>query len=483
MLITLMLTPLLGAIVVMAMPDKTVKQTESIKTVSLWFGIATLALAFYVWAIFDEGVVGYQMTTYSESGGWAIHFGIDGLSLYYVLLTAMLTPICQLASWSNVKHSIRLYNAMQLIACALLLMVFTQIDLLMFYIAFEAVLMPMFFMIGMWGGSPSRTRSAMLLFLYTLFGSLFMLLAMLNIYACLGTFDMTIMHGVAMDNDMQKLMWLSFAIAMAIKTPLVPFHMWLPRAHADAPLAGSMVLAGTVLKLASYGVLRVMIPMFPYASMYYSPFVYMVAIVSLVYASFATMRQSDFKALVAYSSIAHMAVVVMGLFSNTLMGITGAILLSLAHGFISPLMFMLVGGVLYDRYHSRQMRYYRGMATSMPIFGAVMFYAICANMGVPLTLNWLGEWMALAGSFQYSFMAGAFGATSIVLSACYSVWLWARICTGTDVAYMKYTMDVTRREMAVMVPLILMPLLMGIKPNLLMDVIGSAAMTILYLTY
>lgn len=483
MLITLMLTPLLGAIVVMAMPDKTVKQTESIKTVSLWFGIATLALAFYVWAIFDEGVVGYQMTTYSESGGWAIHFGIDGLSLYYVLLTAMLTPICQLASWSNVKHSIRLYNAMQLIACALLLMVFTQIDLLMFYIAFEAVLMPMFFMIGMWGGSPSRTRSAMLLFLYTLFGSLFMLLAMLNIYACLGTFDMTIMHGVAMDNDMQKLMWLSFAIAMAIKTPLVPFHMWLPRAHADAPLAGSMVLAGTVLKLASYGVLRVMIPMFPYASMYYSPFVYMVAIVSLVYASFATMRQSDFKALVAYSSIAHMAVVVMGLFSNTLMGITGAILLSLAHGFISPLMFMLVGGVLYDRYHSRQMRYYRGMATSMPIFGAVMFYAICANMGVPLTLNWLGEWMALAGSFQYSFMAGAFGATSIVLSACYSVWLWARICTGTDVVYMKYTMDVTRREMAVMVPLILMPLLMGIKPNLLMDVIGSAAMTILYLTY
>lgn len=478
-----MLTPLLGAIVVMAMPDKTVKQTESIKTVSLWFGIATLALAFYVWAIFDEGVVGYQMTTYSESGGWAIHFGIDGLSLYYVLLTAMLTPICQLASWSNVKHSIRLYNAMQLIACALLLMVFTQIDLLMFYIAFEAVLMPMFFMIGMWGGSPSRTRSAMLLFLYTLFGSLFMLLAMLNIYACLGTFDMTIMHGVAMDNDMQKLMWLSFAIAMAIKTPLVPFHMWLPRAHADAPLAGSMVLAGTVLKLASYGVLRVMIPMFPYASMYYSPFVYMVAIVSLVYASFATMRQSDFKALVAYSSIAHMAVVVMGLFSNTLMGITGAILLSLAHGFISPLMFMLVGGVLYDRYHSRQMRYYRGMATSMPIFGAVMFYAICANMGVPLTLNWLGEWMALAGSFQYSFMAGAFGATSIVLSACYSVWLWARICTGTDVVYMKYTMDVTRREMAVMVPLILMPLLMGIKPNLLMDVIGSAAMTILYLTY
>jgi NADH-ubiquinone oxidoreductase chain 4 len=475
-----MLTPLLGAIVVMAMPDKTQKQIESVKTISLWFGIATLALAFYVWAIFDEGVVGYQMTTYSESGGWAIHFGIDGLSLYYVLLTAMLTPICQLASWSNVKHSIRLYNAMQLIACSLLIMVFTQIDLLMFYIAFEAVLIPMFFMIGMWGGSPSRTRSAMLLFLYTLFGSLFMLLAMLNLYACLGTFDMTIMHVVAMDNDMQKVMWLSFAIAMAIKTPLVPFHMWLPRAHADAPLAGSMVLAGTVLKLASYGVLRVMLPMFPYASMYYSPFVYMVAIISLVYASFATMRQSDFKALVAYSSIAHMAVVVMGLFSNTLMGITGAILLSLAHGFISPLMFMLVGGVLYDRYHSRQMRYYRGMATSMPIFGAVMFYAICANMGVPLTLNWLGEWMALAGSFQYSFMAGAFGATSIVLSACYSVWLWARICTGTDVPYMKYTMDVTRREMAVMVPLIIMPLLMGIKPNLLMDVIGSAAMTILY---
>lgn len=267
---------------------------------------------------------------------------------------------------------------------------------------------------------------------------------------------------------------------MAVKTPVVPVHVWLPRAHADAPLAGSMVLAGTVLKLASYGVLRVLLPVLPSATCYYSPLVYTVAIVSLVYASLATLRQSDFKALVAYSSVAHMAVVLMGLHSNSVLGITGAVMLSLAHGFVSPALFMLVGGVLYDRYHSRQLRYYRGLALAMPVYASLMFIATCANMGVPLTLNWLGEWIALAGTLQYSVVAGSLGALGIVLSACYSVWLWARLCTGSFAPHLAYTIDVTRREIAVLTPLLVMPVLLGVAPSVIMDVVASASTTLIY---
>lgn len=406
--------------------------------------------------------------------------GVDGLSIYYVLLTTLLTPVCLLASWSNVTHSIRLYNALQLVTCGLLLCVFVQIDLLMFYVSFEAVLVPLFFIVGMWGGSPSRTRSAMLLFLYTLAGSLFMLLAVVGLYAHTGTLDLTVLHGVAISKDVQHVLWICFALALAVKTPVVPVHVWLPRAHADAPLAGSMVLAGTVLKLATYGVLRVLLPVLPSATYYYSPLVYTVAIVSLVYASLATLRQSDFKALVAYSSVAHMAVVLMGLHSNTVLGITGGVMLSLAHGFVSPALFMLVGGVLYDRYHTRQLRYYRGLVLVMPVFSVLMFIATCANMGVPMTLNWLGEWIALAGTFQYSIVAGSLGALGIVLSACYSVWLWARMCTGSFAPHLSYAVDVTRREMAVLAPLLVMPVVLGVAPSMIIDVVATASTTLIY---
>lgn len=481
MLSILVLIPLLGSIVVLAMPDNTPARIQAVKVVSLWIAMGTCVIAFLIWGMYDEAVIGYQITSYSDYGFCAMHIGVDGLSVYYVLLTAILTPICMLASWSNVTHSVRLYFVMQLITCAVLLCVFIQIDLLLFYVSFEAVLVPLFFIVGRWGGSPSRTRSAILLFLYTLAGSLFMLLAIVGLYAHTGTLDLTVLHGITISDDVQRVLWVSFALAMAVKTPVVPVHVWLPRAHADAPLAGSMVLAGTVLKLASYGVLRVMLPVLPSATYYYTPLVYTVAIVSLVYASLATLRQSDFKALVAYSSIAHMAVVLLGMHSNSVLGITGAVMLSLAHGFVSPALFMLVGGVLYDRYHSRELRYYRGLAIAMPVFSVILFIATCANMGVPMTLNWLGEWIALAGTFQYSIIAGSLGALGIVLSACYSVWLYARLCTGSFAPHLSYTIDVTRREMAVLSILLAMPILLGIAPSLIMDVIAYAATTLIYL--
>lgn len=473
------LTPFIGALVLIVTQESE-KNRQQIKIIGLIFSLITFVFTILVWASYDVGAAGYQLTSYSTVGFAAIHLGVDGLSVFYVVLTGLLTPICLLASWSNIRHDVGFYNALQLLTCSLLLAVFVQLDLLLFYVSFEAVLVPLFFVVGRWGGSPTRVRSAILLFLYTLAGSLFMLLAIVGIYGHTGTLDLTVLHNISIDSNVQRLLWLSFGIALAVKTPVVPVHIWLPRAHADAPLAGSMVLAGTVLKLATYGVLRIMLPMLPDASFYYGPLVQTIAVVSIIYSSLATLRQSDFKALVAYSSVAHMGVVLLGLFSNTAIGITGAIYLSLAHGLVSPALFMLVGGVLYDRYHSRSISYYRGLASLMPLFSLVFFIMTCANMGTPLTINWVGEFIALAGVYQSSVVAGALGSTGIVLSACYSIWLWGRLNAGSYSPYLSSTVDLTRREWAVLFPLLVLTLVLGIVPGVILDSIGSSVSTLLF---
>lgn len=248
-----------------------------------------------------------------------------------------------------------------------------------------------------------------------------MLLAILTIYRHCGTTDLTVLSLTDLDPQSQRVLWLCFFVALAVKTPLVPFHIWLPRAHAEAPLAGSMVLAGTVLKLSTYGFLRLVLPLLPDATAYYTPLVQTVCLVTLVYSSLATMRQSDFKALVAYSSVAHMAVITLGIISNTVIGIEGGILFSLAHGVVSPALFIIVGGVLYDRYHTRIIMSYRGLAQCMPILASLFFIATAANMGVPLSLNWLGELLSLAGVYEQSALVGILGASSILLSAGYSI--------------------------------------------------------------
>ncbi len=481
MLLTLtVLTPFIGALLLQFVSRFSQNKEQNIKVVSLLISLIVFFLTMVIWASYDVGMGGYQMTSYSSVGFAAIHMGVDGISIYYVLLTGLLTPICLLASWSNINKDVRLYNALQLIISGLLLAVFVQIDLLVFYVTFEAVLVPLFFVVGIWGGSPTRMRSAMLLFLYTLAGSLFMLLAIVGLYSHTGTLDLTLLNNISLDVSVQRQLWVLFAIALAVKTPVVPFHIWLPRAHADAPLAGSMVLAGTVLKLATYGVIRILVPILPDASAYFGPLVQTVGVVSIIYSSLATLRQSDFKALVAYSSVAHMGVVLVGLFSNTLIGITGAIYLSLAHGLVSPALFMLVGGVLYDRFHSRSINYYRGLAVYMPLFSIVFFIMTCANMGTPLTMNWVGEFMALAGVFQSSVVSGVLASTGIVLSACYSIWLWGRLNAGSYSKYLSSTIDLNRREWAVLLPLLVLTLVLGIVPGVLLDSINSAVVALLY---
>lgn len=308
---------------------------------------------------------------------------------------------------------------------------FVVLDILLFYVFFESVLIPLFFIVGIWGGGPTRIRAAFLLFLYTLFGSLFMLLAFVVIYYNVGSTDFQMISLSDINFGSQKILFLAIFISMAVKTPLVPFNTWLTYAHSEAPVGGSIVLAGVILKLATYGFIRIMLQFLPDACSYFSPLVQVFAIISVIYASLSTLRQTDFKKLVAYSSVSHVAVVVLGLFSNTVQGIEGAIILSLAHGLVSPALFFLVGGVLYDRYHTRTIRYYRGLVTYIPLFALFFFVFTIFNAAVPLSANWIGETLCLIGTFQRNPIAGVLGATGIVLSAAYSIWLYNRLTFGT----------------------------------------------------
>ncbi|GAA5968461.1 hypothetical protein JCM3765_000742 [Sporobolomyces pararoseus] len=389
-------------------------------------------------------------------------------------------PICVLASWENVKHNIKSYMIAFLVLESLLIAVFVVLDLLLFYVFFESVLIPLFIIVGVWGASADRIRASFLLFLYTLFGSLFMLLAFLVIFYHVGSTDFEVLSLADISFESQRWLWLAIFLSLAIKTPLLPVHIWLSRAHVEAPVAASMVLAGLILKLATYGFLRVLIPFLPEATSYFSPLVQTIAVVTLVYSSLTTLRQTDFKVLVAYSSIAHMSVVVIGLFSNTLQGIEGAILLGIAHGIVSPAMFMCVGGILYDRYHTRVIRYYRGLTQYMPIFSLLFFLFILGNMSTPLTVNWAGELMALMGSIQRSPLIGLAMSSGIVFSAAYSIWLYARLCNGSWSPFLGYAIDVTRREFMVLLPLLITMFLFGLFPNIILTDLHYSVSTLLY---
>lgn len=479
MLTALLLIPLIGILRVLPMDEQ--KNLTLIKQVSLIRALINFLLSIILWGEFDSSALEYQFVQEFNTLNFChFHIGLDGISLYFVLLTTFITPICLVANWDNLKFGYKYYFIAFLLMETLLIGVFVVLDLMLFYIFFESVLIPMFLVVGIWGGSITRIRASFLLFLYTLAGSLFMLLAILVIYYNVGSTDFTLISLSNIDFDSQKILWLAFFLSFAIKTPLVPFHMWLPRAHAEAPLAGSILLAGLFLKLATYGFLRVLINFMPDATNFFSPLVQTIAIVTLIYSSLATLRMADFKRLVAYSSISHMAIVVLGLFSNSIVGIEGALLLSIAHGFISPALFTLVGGVLYDAYHTRIIRYYRGMAVYMPVFALLFFLATIANMGIPLSLNWTGEFLALSGTFQRNPIIGVLAATGIVLSACYSIFLFNRICFGRYSQYLGKAKDVSRREFMILISLIIPAFLLGICPNVILNDLHMAVTDLLY---
>jgi NADH-ubiquinone oxidoreductase chain 4 len=481
MLSALLLIPILGSFILLPISKNSFINVLRIKQIALACSIFNFILSIFLWNQFDSSSIEYQFTQQFNSLHFChLNLGIDGISLYFVLLTTFIIPVCILSNWNNIKIEMKYYLIAFLLIETLLIAVFVVLDLILFYIFFEAVLIPIFLVVGIWGGSITRIRASFLLFLYTLAGSLFILLAIIVIYYNVGSTDFAIISLTDISLERQKYLWLAFFISFRVKTPLVPFHIWLPRAHAEAPLAGSILLAGLFLKLATYGYLRILIGFIPDATSYFSPLVQTIALVTLIYSSLATIRQVDAKAIIAYSSIAHISVVVLGLFSNSLIGIEGAIALSIAHGLVSPGLFALVGGVLYDKFHTRTIRYYRGLVVYIPVFSLLFFLAILANIGVPLSLNWAGESLSLIGIFQRSPVIGVLGALGIVLSACYSIFLFNRICFGTYSQYLGPTSDISRQYFIVLLPLLLMTFIFGIVPNVILNDLHVSVTQLLY---
>lgn len=481
MLTLLLLLPLVGCFVLMPMNEDNLQNQNKIKQIALFTTLLTFLVSIVMYSQFDNSTSTYQFTTeFNQVNFMHFNFGVDGISLYFVLLTTFVIPICILSNYDNITNKIKYFLISFLVLETLLIATFVVLDILLFYVFFESVLIPLFLIVGIWGGSDARIRASFLLFLYTLFGSLFMLLSFLVIYYNVGSTDFQVINLFDISLDTQKILFLGIFLSMAIKTPLLPFHIWLPRAHSEAPLGGSVILAGLILKLATYGYMRILIQFLPDACNYYMPMVQAISVITLIYASLATLRQTDFKALVAYSSIGHMAVVVMGLFSNTMQGFDGALILSVAHGLVSPALFILVGGVLYDRYHTRIIRYYRGITVYMPIFSMLFFVFTIFNAAVPLSANWAGEFLCLTGIFQRNPIIAVLGASGIVLSACYSIWLYNRIAFGQFSPYLRVITDINRREYMVLLPLLILSVFFGIFPNVILNDVHASTTTLLF---
>jgi len=481
MLSLLLLIPILGSLLLLTIPEDSIENKIRMKRITLITMLINFLISIYIWLEFDSSTSQYQFVyEFIELNYCHLNIGIDGISLYFVLLTTFVSPIAVLSNYNNINKNLKYFLISFLLLETLQIGVFVVLDLLLFYIFFESVLPILFLIIIIYGSGEARIRSALLLFLYTLAGSLFMLLAILQIYSYVGSTDYQIISLSEINLNSQKILWFGFFIAFAVKTPLWPLTGWLYRAHADSPLAGSILLAATILKFATYGYLRVLINFLPDATNYFSPLIQTIAIITLIYASLATIVQQDTKALIAYSSVAHMSVVILGLFSNTIQGIEGAILLALAHGFVSPALFICVGGIIYDRTGTRIIHYVRGLVTYMPVFTILFLIFTLSNTGIPLTLNFLGEQLSLIGIWERSPIIAALGATGIVLSAIYSIYLYNRISYGTYSPHLKPIKDISRREFILLITLLIPTVLLGIFPNVILDGLHFSISTLIF---
>jgi len=483
MITLLLLIPIIGSLIILPISDSDKLNNQiKMKKIALTTSLINFFISLFIWYQFDSNTTQYQFVSeFNQLNYCHLHFGIDGISLYFVLLTTFVTPIALLSNYTNITKNLKLFLISFLLLETLQICAFVSLDLLLFYIFFESVLPILFIVIVIFGHGKDRFRSAFLFFLYTLAGSLPMLLCILILLSYIGSTDFQLISLYEISLDSQKILWLGFFVAFAVKTPMYPFIIWLPKAHSDSPLAGSILLAATILKLATYGYLRVLINFLPDATNYFSPLIQVIAIISLIYASFSTIIQQDTKRLIAYSSVCHMAVVVLGLFSNTIQGIEGAILLAIAHGFVSPALFICVGGIIYDRTGTRIINYIRGLVTYMPVFTILFFVFTLANAGIPLTLNFLGEQLSLLGIWQQNPIIAALGATSIVLSAGYSIFLYNRLSYGSYSPHLQPVKDINRREYCLLLSLLVPTFLLGIFPNVILDSLHITTSSLLYI--
>ena len=469
MLEFLILLPLIGSLIILITPSE---NYIFIRNTALNCSLFTFFSSTFLWTAFDTQSCCFQFVSKSywlESLNINFILGVDGMGLLFIVLTTLIFPICILSSWKNIRKNLKEYMLLLLIMESLLLLVFSTLDLLLFYIFFESILIPMFLMIGIWGSRRRKIRASYLLFFYTLFGSVLMLVAIMAIYAQTGTTDYQTLLLADFSENKQKFLWLAFFLSFASKIPMVPVHIWLPEAHVEAPTTGSVILAGILLKMGSYGFIRFSLPLFPYASLYFTPLVYMIATVSIIYTSLTAIRQTDLKRIIAYASIAHMNLIMLGLFSLNIQGIEGSLIQMISHGVVSSALFLCVG-VVYDRHHTRLLKYYSGMVLVMPVFISIFLLFTFANAALPGTCNFVGELLLFTGIFQDNVFITIFAATGIILSGAYSLWLFNRIAYGNlKIQHIKGFSDITKREFHVLLPLIFLTIFLGVYPEVLFN--------------
>nr|YP_010620274.1 NADH dehydrogenase subunit 4 [Amplisiphonia pacifica]WAX04310.1 NADH dehydrogenase subunit 4 [Amplisiphonia pacifica] len=443
-------------------------EIKFIKIFSFVITSLTFISSLFLWINFTESTVHFQfLQTYRLISFLNMNYsvGLDGISLFFLLLSTFLINLCILISWENPKFFIKEYFLCFFFLEFCLIQIFCVLDILFFYIFFESVLIPMFLIIGIWGSRERKIRASFQFFLYTLIGSLFMLSAIIFIYSVKGTTDLLSLWFTDFSFYLQLILWILFFLGFAVKIPMVPFHLWLPEAHAEAPTAGSVILAGVLLKLGGYGFLRFSLPMFPLACLYFNPVIFLLSLIAIIYGSLTTLRQIDLKKIIAYSSIAHMGFVTLGIFSLNITGVEGSIILMLSHGLISSAMFFCVG-VLYDRYNTRILKYFNGLVQVMPLFIIFFMFFSFSNISFPGTSSFIGEFLILIGLSKISFILVSIALLGIILSASYAIWLLNRISFGLlNTYYFTKFQDISRREFCIMFILSFMILWLGIYPN------------------
>jgi len=462
--------PFLGSLIILFIKEDE-RYSNNIKWAALWTSLGTFMLSCLIWFFFDPSIESYQLI---EKHAWFndfnfyYHVGVDGISLFMILLSTFLTPLCILASWKNITKKIKEYMIAFLLLETFLVGMFSSIDLLLFYVFFEAVLLPMFFIIGIWGGE-RRIYASFKFFLYTLLGSVLMLIAIIYMYQITENMDIGKLQGNFFTKNVQIWLWLAFFASFAVKIPMWPFHTWLPDAHVEAPTAGSVILAGVLLKMGGYGFIRFSIGIFPQASEFFLPLIFSLSVIAIIYTSLVALAQTDMKKLIAYSSVAHMGIVTIGIFVVNQQGIEGAMIQMLSHGIVSAALFLCVG-VIYDRMHTREISFFGGLVNRMPHYAVVFMIFTLASIGLPGTSGFVGEFLTILGAFKYNAFLAFFAATGIILSAVYMLYLYKRIIFGLQTnEKLIDILDLDLREKIIMISLVFVVIFIGIFPNFFLE--------------
>ena len=468
----LIFLPIIGILFMLLIRNNSDQSSNNLKLTALWISFINFIISLYLLFSFNQNDPDFQFVEqyFWIENGITYHLGVDGISVLFVVLTTMLVPLCILASYENIKFSIKEYLISFLALETFMIGVFCSLDLVLFYLFFEGGLIPMFLIIGIWGGE-RRVYSTFKFFLYTLAGSVFMLLAIIYIFIQTGTTDVETLLNYNFTRNEQIILWLAFFASFMVKIPMWPFHTWLPDAHVEAPTAGSVILAGVLLKMAGYGFIRFSIGFFPEASELFAPFIFALSVIAIIVTSLIALVQEDMKKLIAYSSVAHMGFVTLGIFTFTVQGIEGGIIQMVSHGIVSAALFLCVG-VVYDRLHTRDISRYGGLVNKMPIYAFSFMIFILASLGLPGTSGFVGEFLVLLSIFSINTYFAVFATTGVVLAATYSLWLYRRIIFGALIKdELSEMVDLTRREILIFAPLLMLTILIGIFPKPVIDII------------